>query len=164
MLVERSEPDDVLATLRLLVAERLPAALGCDSRTDIQVLVPMHRGTLGAAALNAALQEVLNPHGAPVGATGLRVGDKVMQVRNNYDLEVFNGDLGITEAWDEADGVLQVRFDDRSERYERSDLSELVPAYACTVHKSQGSEYPVVVLVLHRQHHVMLRRNLLYTG
>jgi exodeoxyribonuclease V alpha subunit len=164
VLVERSEPEDVLATLRLLVAERLPAALGVDPRADIQVLVPMHRGTLGAAALNAALQEVLNPRGAPIGTTGLRVGDKVMQVRNNYDLEVFNGDLGLVEAWDADERVLHARFDERSVRYEPSDLTELVPAYACTVHKSQGSEYPVVVVVLHRQHHVMLRRNLLYTA
>ena len=164
VLVERAEPEDVLAAVRLLVGERLPAALHVDARADIQVLVPMHRGTLGAAALNAALQDVLNPRGDAVPGTALRVGDKVMQVRNNYDLEVFNGDLGHIEAWDSEERVLQVRFDDRSVRYEPGDIGELVPAYACTVHKSQGSEYPVVVLVLHRQHHVLLRRNLLYTA
>ncbi len=164
VLVERNAPDDVLGTLRTLVADRLPAALGVDPRGDIQVLVPMHRGTLGAAAINAALQDALNPDGAPVGAGGLRVGDKVMQTRNNYDLEVFNGDLGIVEAWNEADRTLYARFDERRVVYEASDLPELALAYACTVHKSQGSEYPVVILVLHRQHHVMLQRNLVYTA
>jgi exodeoxyribonuclease V alpha subunit len=124
----------------------------------------MHRGTVGAAALNATLQETLNPHGEPVGSTGLRVGDKVMQIRNNYDLEVFNGDLGLVVAWNATDRVLEVRFDERILRYEPGDLNELVLAYACTVHKSQGNEYPVVILVLHRQHHVMLQRNLLYTA
>lgn len=164
VLVERAEPDEVLQAVRVLVSERLPAALGADPRTEIQVLVPMHRGTLGAAALNATLQEVLNPRGVAVGGSGLRVGDKVMQVRNNYDLEVFNGDLGVIEDWDAGERLLHVRYDDRSVRYESSDWGELALAYACTVHKSQGSEYPVVVLVLHRQHHVMLRRNLLYTA
>jgi exodeoxyribonuclease V alpha subunit len=164
VLVERSEPAELLGTLRKLVAERLPASLGIDPKLDVQVLVPMHRGTLGAAALNAALQEVLNPGGIAVATAPLQVGDKVMQIRNNYDLEVFNGDLGIVEEWNEADRVLHVRIDDRRVRYESGDLPELVLAYACTVHKSQGSEYPVVVLVLHRQHHVMLQRNLLYTA
>jgi exodeoxyribonuclease V alpha subunit len=164
VLVERRDPEALLATLATLVAERLPAGLGVDPRLDVQVLVPMNRGTLGAATLNAALQAALNPHGAPVGGTALRVGDKVMQIRNNYDLEVFNGDLGLIESWDAEDRTLIVRFDDRRVVYDGKDLGELVPAYACTVHKSQGSEYPVVVLVLHRQHWVMLQRNLLYTG
>ena len=164
VLIERHEPEELLATLQVLVAKRLPASLRVDPRLDVQVLVPMNRGTLGSATLNATLQAVLNPRGAPVGTTGLRVGDKVMQIRNNYDLEVFNGDIGVIDSWNEADRVLGVRYDDRLVRYEANDLSELVLAYSCTVHKSQGSEYPVVILVLHRQHHVMLQRNLLYTG
>jgi exodeoxyribonuclease V alpha subunit len=164
LLVERGDATELAATLQKLVAERLPASLNADPRSDIQVLVPMHRGTLGAAALNAALQEALNPAGSPVPGTALRVGDKVMQIRNNYDLEVFNGDLGLVTGWNEADRLLSVRFDDTIVHYEAGDLSQLVLAYACTVHKSQGSEYPIVVLVLHRQHYVMLQRNLLYTA
>jgi exodeoxyribonuclease V alpha subunit len=164
VLIERSDPAELLATLAKLVAERLPASLRADPKLDVQVLVPMHRGSLGAVAVNAALQEVLNPGGAAVGTAPLRVGDKVMQIRNNYDLEVFNGDVGVVESWNETERVLHVRMDDRSVRYEPGDLPELVLAYACTVHKSQGSEYPVVVLVLHRQHYVMLQRNLLYTA
>jgi exodeoxyribonuclease V alpha subunit len=114
--------------------------------------------------LNAALQATLNPDGAPIGTTGLRVGDKVMQVRNNYELEVYNGDVGAIGAWDPVDRGLEVRFDDRRVRYELGEAGELQLAYACTVHKSQGSEYPVVLLVLQRQHHIMLQRNLLYTA
>jgi exodeoxyribonuclease V alpha subunit len=164
VLVERHAPQALRSTLRTLVVERLPAGLGLDPLADIQVLVPMHRGPLGARALNADLQAALNPHGAAIGTTGLRVGDKVMQVRNNYDLEVYNGDLGRITAWDEAERLAHVHFDERDVAYEVGDLPELVLAYACTVHKSQGSEYPVVVLVLHRQHHIMLQRNLLYTA
>jgi exodeoxyribonuclease V alpha subunit len=164
VFVERHAPEALRATLRTLVVERLPAGLGVDPRADVQVLVPMHRGPLGATALNADLQAALNPGGVPIGTSGLRVGDKVMQVRNNYELEVYNGDLGRIEAWDEAERVAHVRFDERAVAYEIGDLPELVLAYACTVHKSQGSEYPVVVVVLHRQHHVMLQRNLLYTA
>jgi exodeoxyribonuclease V alpha subunit len=164
VLIERDAPEAILDTLRLLLGRRLPEALGADPRTDIQVLVPMNRGSLGTAALNAELQQLLNPDGAPIGSSGLRVGDKVMQVRNNYELDVFNGDIGRIEALDDASGRVRVRFEDRSATYTRADLDQLVPAYACTVHKSQGSEYPVVVFVLHPQHHVMLQRNLLYTA
>jgi exodeoxyribonuclease V alpha subunit len=164
VLIEREEPAAIVETLRLLLGRRLPEALGADPRTDIQVLVPMNRGTLGTAALNRELQQLLNPDGTPIRSSGLRVGDKVMQVRNNYDLDVFNGDIGRIEALDDASGRVRVHFEDRGATYAPADLDQLVPAYACTVHKSQGSEYPVVVLVLHPQHHVMLQRNLLYTA
>ena len=164
VLIEREEPAAIVETLRLLLGRRLPEALGADPRTDIQVLVPMNRGTLGTAALNRELQQLLNPDGTPIRSSGLRVGDKVMQVRNNYDLDVFNGDIGRIEALDDTSGRVRVHFEDRGATYAPAELDQLVPAYACTVHKSQGSEYPVVVLVLHPQHHVMLQRNLLYTA
>lgn len=164
VFVERDEPEAVLDTLRALVGARLPEALGVDARRDIQVLAPMNRGTLGTASLNTELQQLLNPNGTVVGASGMRVGDKVMQTRNNYTLEVFNGDLGLVEAVDEGNRSVLVRFDERAVRYGTAELEELALAFACTVHKSQGSEYPVVVLVVHSQHHVMLQRNLLYTA
>ena len=164
VFIERNDAEALRATLTTLVAERLPRKLGLDPRTDVQVLVPMHRGPLGASALNAALQAALNPDGEPVGTTGLRVGDRVMQVRNNYDLDVFNGDLGCIESWDEAARRALVTFDERRVTYEATGLYELVLAYACTVHKAQGSEYPAVVVVLHGQHFVLLQRNLLYTA
>ena len=100
----------------------------------------MNRGPLGTVALNRELQELMNPQGAPIGTTGLRVGDKVMQIRNNYDLEVFNGDVGSLEAYDEEEQRAQVRFDERRVEYALDELDELVLAYAATVHKSQGSE------------------------
>ena len=126
----------------------------------------MHRGLLGAASLNAELQALLNPQGNSIvhGSRLFRTGDKVMQIRNNYDLEVFNGNIGRIEAIDEEDRTVSVVFDGRSVTYERADLDELVLAYACSIHKSQGSEYPCVVLPIHTQHYVMLQRNLLYTG
>ncbi|HEX7124963.1 MAG TPA: AAA family ATPase, partial [Thermodesulfobacteriota bacterium] len=164
--VEAEEPEAVLDALRRLVAERIPRRFGLDPVDDVQVLAPMHRGLLGAAALNAELQALLNPSGAAVvrGGRLLRVGDKVMQLRNNYDLAVYNGDIGRIVAVDEVERTAAVRFDGRVVRYEGTDLDELVLAYACSVHKAQGSEYPCVVVPVHTQHYVMLRRNLLYTA
>jgi len=131
----------------------------------VQVLVPMHKGTLGAIALNAALQRRLNPAATPVlPGRSLRVGDKVMQVRNNYELDIFNGDIGQVTAVDEETQELTVSFDERRVVINADALDDLVLAYACTIHKSQGSEYPAVVIVLHHQHHIMLQRNLLYTA
>jgi exodeoxyribonuclease V alpha subunit len=164
--VERGEPEEVLATLKGLVSERIPARFGFDPVNDIQVLTPMNRGLLGTANLNSELQQLLNPEGAGIvrGARALRIGDKVMQVRNNYTLEVFNGDIGRVDGIDELERLLRVRYDDRLVTYDYANLDELVLAYACSVHKSQGSEYPAVVIPVHTQHYVMLQRNLLYTA
>jgi exodeoxyribonuclease V alpha subunit len=133
---------------------------------EVQVLVPMNRGLIGTASLNAVLQEHLNPSGEELsrGHRTFRVGDKVMQVRNNYELGVFNGDIGRVEAIDKEEQALVVRYDGRPVAYAWADLDELVLAYATSVHKSQGSEYPCVVLPLHTQHYALLQRNLLYTG
>ncbi len=145
---------------------RIPRRFGADPLTEIQVLTPMHRGVIGAQNLNVELQALLNPTGESItrGSRVYRVGDKVMQIRNNYDLDVFNGDLGQIVSLDEQERELVIRVNGREVTYDTADLDELVHGYACTVHKSQGSEYPVVVLPLHTQHFPMLQRNLLYTG
>ena len=149
-----------------LVTSRIPRRFGLDPVRDVQVLCPMYRGDAGADALNADLQATLNPRGDELARAGriLRAGDKVLQVRNDYDLDVFNGDLGRVTAIDRANSVVRVRFDERVVEYPFSDLDQLVPAYAITVHRSQGSEYPAVVVPLATDHFVMLRRNLLYTA
>ncbi|HVT59340.1 MAG TPA: ATP-dependent RecD-like DNA helicase [Thermoanaerobaculia bacterium] len=163
---DRREPEEVLQTIVRLVAERIPARFGLDPYEQIQVLTPMKRGLLGSAHLNSVLRDVLNPEGKTItrGGHSLRVGDKVMQVRNNYDLEVWNGDIGRVTAIDEVDHLLRVSFDGRAVAYDFAALDELALAYACSIHKAQGSEYPCVVIPLHSQHYVMLERNLLYTG
>jgi exodeoxyribonuclease V alpha subunit len=162
-VVERKDPEQARATVVELVSRRIPQRFGLDPLRDVQVLVPMHRGEAGAAALNAALQQALNPSGRPAGRN-LRVGDKVMQLKNDYDKDVWNGDLGVVARADE-DGPVVVRFEDgRSVEYAPEDTEDLTLAYACTIHKSQGSEYPAVVVVLLTSHFVMLSRNLLYTA
>jgi exodeoxyribonuclease V alpha subunit len=145
---------------------RLPATYGFDAFDDIQVLTPMHRGESGAQALNARLQGALNPKGDEVVRSGVcfRESDKVMQIRNNYDKDVFNGDIGRVERINQTDQEVLVRFGDRSATYEFSDLDELAHAYAITVHKSQGSEFRAVVVPVTTQHYVMLQRNLIYTA
>ena len=149
-----------------LVANRIPGKFGFDPIRDVQVLTPMHKGLLGAIHLNSTLQELLNPHGNSITwrANTFRLGDKVMQVRNNYDNDVFNGDIGRISAVSEEQDWLDVSFSDRCVRYTDADLDQITLAYACSVHKSQGSEYPAVILPLHTQHFVMLQRNLLYTA
>jgi exodeoxyribonuclease V alpha subunit len=161
--LEEDDPAAAAALIRDLVAVRLPRRYGF-SPQEIQVLSPMHRGELGAGNLNRLLQEALTA-GAPGierGQRTLRVGDKVMQVKNDYDKEVWNGDSGIVEGM--GDETLAVRFDDRLVEYTLDELDTLVLAYAATVHKSQGSEYAAVVIPVHTQHYVMLQRNLLYTA
>ncbi len=164
--IERQQSEAVLDTLLKVVAKRVPSSFALDPRRQVQVLTPMRRGLLGATNLNAELQALLNPDGPAVsrGARLLRRGDRVMQQRNNYDLEVFNGDIGLVHEIDSEDSQLTVDFDGRLVTYDFNNLEELVLAYACSIHKSQGSEYPCVVLPLHTQHYVMLQRNLLYTG
>ena len=151
-----------------MVRERIPQRFGLDPFRDVQVLTPMNRSELGAHALNARLQEVLNPPagGAEVERFGwkFRVGDKVMQTQNNYQKEVFNGDIGRIAAIDEAEREVVVDFDGKPVVYDFGELDEMTLAYALTIHKAQGSEYPAVVMPLHTQHFMMLQRNLLYTG
>jgi exodeoxyribonuclease V alpha subunit len=152
-----------------LASRRLPARYGFDPVEDIQVLTPMHRGVIGAAQLNAALQASLNPARAGAaevmrGGRVFRTGDRVMQVRNNYDKEVYNGDIGRIARLDLEDQEVVVRVDGRPVAYDFGELDELTLAYAATVHKSQGSEYPAVILPVHTTHYPMLQRNLLYTA
>ena len=162
--LEVSEPDQVVETVCGLCAARLPRTYHLDSIEDIQVLVPMYRGETGANNLNQVLQDELNPKGQEMTRGGIRfrVGDKVMQVRNNYDRDVFNGDIGRVLGIE--DDILHVRFQDRVIEYEFSELDELVLAYAMSVHKSQGAEFRAVVMPLTTQHYMMLQRNLLYTA
>ena len=164
--VERNTPEEVLGVIKELCVKRLPNAFQLSPLDDIQVMTPMHRGTVGVANLNAELQALLNPEGKVITRGGrlFRTNDKVMQIRNNYDKEVFNGDIGrIVEVDLEGQKVL-IKFEDRVVSYEWSDLDELVLAYAISIHKSQGSEYPAVVVPLLSQHYIMLQRNLLYTA
>jgi exodeoxyribonuclease V alpha subunit len=164
--LERKEPEAIVETIAELVAKRIPAKFGFDPVEQIQVLTPMNRGPLGTENLNAVLRDLLNPEGVTLtrGGHSLRVGDKVMQMRNNYDLEVFNGDLGRVRAIDEVDQIATVATDGREVVYDFASIDELVLAYACSIHKSQGSEYPCVVIPLHSTHYVMLQKNLLYTA
>ncbi len=168
--IPRDNPTAARDTIVNLVAERIPKSFGYAAATDIQVLSPVHRGDLGTLKLNDALQSRLNPQVAgaieiPRGERSFRVGDKVMQIKNNYDKAVFNGDIGIIAHIHHKDRRVQVAFlDGRSVSYERDQLDQLIHAYAVSVHKSQGSEYPAVVLPLVTQHYMMLQRNLLYTA
>jgi exodeoxyribonuclease V alpha subunit len=165
-VIDRRDPDRARATVLELVASRIPDRFGLDPIRDIQVLTPMNRGPAGAVALNEALQAALNPHGPSLvrGARTYRVGDKVMQLRNDYDRNVYNGDVGLVASIDPEEIAMTVRFDGRDVVFEASDLDDLILAYACTVHKSQGSEYPAVVIPLLTTHFVMLSKNLLYTA
>ena len=165
--VDAAEPEDAVRKLLAIVQERIPKRFGLDPIRDIQVLCPMNRGGLGARSLNIELQKALNPPGE------IRIerfgwtfcpGDKVMQVENDYDKDVYNGDLGIVSRIDIEEGELTVDFDGRNVTYGFGELDELVLAYATTIHKSQGSEYPAVVIPLTTQHYPMLQRNLVYTG
>src|SRR3954468_16712164 len=166
-LVRCTDPEDGAAKLLEIVARRIPARYGLDPIRDVQVLCPMNRGGLGARSLNLELQRLLNPPGeVRVERFGWTFGpgDKVMQVLNDYQKDVFNGDLGRVKAIDAEAGELVADFDGREVAYDFGELDELVLAYATTVHKAQGSEYPAVVIPVTTQHWPMLKRNLLYTG
>ncbi len=167
-VVEAETPELILDRILQMVRERIPARFGLDPLRDVQVLSPMNRSELGVRNLNTRLQEVLNPPRgqAEVQRFGwtFRVGDKVMQTENNYQREVFNGDIGRVLAIDPAEQELVAEFDGRPVSYDFGELDELMLAYSISIHKSQGSEYPAVVLPLHTQHYLMLQRNLLYTG
>ena len=164
--IEKDDPEEVVRLILRLCTDRIPARFGLDPVEEVQILSPMHRGLVGSQHLNTSLQEVLNPSGKPVERGGrlFRVGDKVMQVRNNYDKDVFNGDWGRIRDLDMEAQELAVEFDGRAVTYDFSELDELQLAYAVSVHKAQGSEYPAVILPLLTQHYVMLQRNLLYTA
>ncbi len=165
--VDAPDPEVGVVKLLAVVSQRIPARFGLDLIRDVQVLCPMNRGGLGARSLNGELQQALNPPGElRVERFGWTygVGDKVMQVSNNYERDVFNGDLGVVSGLDLEEGELSVTFDGREVVYGFGELDELVLAYATTIHKAQGSEYPAVVIPLATQHYAMLARNLLYTG
>jgi exodeoxyribonuclease V alpha subunit len=165
--VECADPEDGVAKILHIVRERIPARYHLDPIRDIQVLCPMNRGGLGARSLNIDLQKALNPVGElrveRFGWT-FAIGDKVMQVQNDYDRDVYNGDLGVVRGIDLETSEMVIVFDGREVTYGFGELDEIVLAYATTIHKSQGSEYPAVVIPLTTQHYPMLQRNLLYTA
>ena len=160
------EPEKCLRLVVEFMTERIPRKFGMNPLEDVQVLSPMRRNLLGTDNLNVELQRALNPTGASLvrGGTTFRVGDRVMQLRNNYDKDVYNGDVGFVKSVSSEDRSMVVTFDGRPVAYDGGDLDELVLAYAMTIHKSQGSEYPAVIVIMHTQHYVMLQRNLLYTA
>jgi exodeoxyribonuclease V alpha subunit len=165
-VIERTSAEAAADTILHMVTQRIPERFGLDPKEHIQVLTPMHRGEAGAIVLNQRLQEALNPTGPSVtrGARTLRLGDKVMQLRNDYEREVYNGDVGLISRLDPETREVMVRFDDREVAYEEGELDELTLAYATSIHKSQGSEYPAVIVPILTQHYVMLSRNLIYTA
>lgn len=171
--IEAVEPEDVQNILVRLLRERIPQRFGLDPLSDVQVLTPMNRSSLGARHLNQILQEALNPAGGAAGREKpsverfgwtFRVGDRVIQTENNYQREVYNGDLGIISKIDTTEQEVTVDLEGRAVVYDFGDLDELSLAYVLSIHKSQGSEYPCVVIPVHRQHFAMLKRNLIYTG
>jgi len=165
--VQADDPHTAVGRIIELVKTRIPNRFGLDPIRDIQVLCPMNRGGVGARSLNIELQAALNPaRDRKVEQFGwtFAAGDKVMQIENDYDKEVYNGDIGYVDKVDPNAGEIVATFDGRSVTYGFGELDMLVPAYAATIHKSQGSEYPAVVIPVMTQHYAMLRRNLLYTG
>jgi len=167
--IERDEPEQIVATLEDLVRNRIPRRFHLDPIRDVQILCPMNRGSLGVRELNQHLQRILNPPQPAEPAVekfGLRfqIRDKVIQTENNYEKEVFNGDIGAIESIDLVEREVSIRFDNRLVRYDFGELDEVSLAYAVTIHKSQGSEFPAVVIPIATQHYVLLQRNLIYTG
>jgi exodeoxyribonuclease V alpha subunit len=165
-IIPRRDPEQAAELVRELVTVRIPRRFELDARRDVQVLTPMHRGPAGTSALNGLMQAALNPSGPGLEQRGqtLRAGDKVLQTRNDYEREVFNGDVGTIVSVDAEARTLRVRFEQREVEYEDADLDSLTLSYATSIHKSQGSEYPAVVIPLLTSHFVMLSRNLVYTA
>ena len=163
---EREEPEEARAEIVDLVSRRIPDRFGFDPVRDIQILCPMTKGAVGTQTLNGDLQEIITGGKGGIGRGGqvFSPGDKIMQIRNNYEKDVFNGDIGWVVDVDTEEQELKAEFDGRYVVYESADMDEIVLAYATTVHKSQGSEYPVVVIPVMTQHYIMLARNLIYTG
>ncbi|MCX5841099.1 MAG: AAA family ATPase [Deltaproteobacteria bacterium] len=163
-LIEKEDAEQALQILRELIAVRIPQRFGFSPSEDIQVLTPMNKGIIGADNLNRELRDLLNPSGVTIRGDKFRVGDRVMQIRNNYDKEVFNGDIGTIVSFESEWGEVGVYFDGNVVTYHISELDEMNLAYAVTIHKSQGSEYKAVIIPLATQHYVLLKRNLLYTA
>ena len=164
--IEIDEPDDAERMILRLVTRHIPDRMGLDPLDDVQVLTPMQRGVLGARNLNQSLQQALNPDARGIQRFGLtfRLGDKVMQIRNDYDKDVYNGDIGRIRRLDDEQREAVIEYDGREVAYLYDEFDEVTLSYAVTIHKSQGSEYPCVVLPIHTQHYMMLQRNLVYTG
>jgi exodeoxyribonuclease V alpha subunit len=165
--VPAGDPDAAVSRIVELAKTRIPKRFGLDPIRDIQVLCPMNRGGVGARSLNIELQSAINPAGdRKVERFGwtFAPGDKVMQIENDYDKDVYNGDTGTIDDVNADGGEITVRFDGRAVTYGLGELDTLVPAYAATIHKSQGSEYPAVIIPLRTQHYPVLQRYLLYTG
>lgn len=164
--IEQEAPEEVLKIILELAKERIPNRFGLDAIDDIQVLTPMHRGIIGAENLNVELQKALNPaeDGVTRGGRNFRINDKVMQIKNNYEKGIFNGDMGRIAKIDPEVQEVTITFDGMDVVYDYTDMDEIVLAYAVSVHKSQGSEYPAVVIPILTQHYVLLQRNLIYTG
>ncbi len=166
-LMHSKEPEDIINKIELLISERIPRKFDCNAVKDIQLLTPMRKGILGTENLNQTMQEKLNPNNSQLikfGQTKFQCADKVMQHQNDYDKKVFNGDIGYIEYVDTQQNYLEVRFASKLIRYRQRELENLSLAYACTIHKSQGSEFPVVVIPIHMQHFILLEKNLLYTA
>ncbi len=164
--IQKEDPEEVLATIKDLVKNRIPQKFGHHPLNDIQVLTPMHRGIIGSGNLNIELQKILNPKGQSLvrGNREFKSGDKVMQIKNNYDKHTYNGDIGIIDDINFIDQKAILDFDNRKIEYDFSSLDEIVHAYAVSIHKSQGSEYPAVVIPVATQHYILLQRNLIYTA
>jgi exodeoxyribonuclease V alpha subunit len=164
--IRANSPEECVSHITLLLKEILPKKFSIDPNNNVQVLAPLHRGIAGIGNLNDQIRDSINPHGAThsMGFNLFREGDRVIQTRNNYDKDVFNGDMGIIDSVDSINGKIEILFEGRRIIYERMEVTDLQPAYAISVHKSQGSEYPVVIFPLLKQHFMMLQRNLVYTG
>lgn len=164
--IPKEDPEQAAEMMVDLIKNHIPRRFGLDPVDDVQLLTPMHRGATGAESMNSRLQAALNPNAAEVrrGDKAFRLHDKVMQVRNNYDKDIFNGDIGRIVHVDPRERILSVNFDGTVMPYEFEELDDLVPAYAISIHKSQGSEYPAVVIPVMMQHYPLLQRNLVYTG